>query len=77
MELEEIVVEFSPSRFRRMSGDSVVASNGVSTDHIGRIGEALGSSEFAFSVNDLRATFALRSRLTRWPVAFSAAGLHF
>lgn len=37
----------------------------VPTDHAGRIGEALGGFEFAFSVNDLRATFALRFCLTR------------
>lgn len=39
--------------------------DGIPTDHVGRIGEALGGFEFAFSVNDLRATFALRFRLTR------------
>ena len=38
--------------------------NGVSTEHVGRIGEALRGYEFAFSVDDLRATFALRFRLT-------------
>jgi hypothetical protein len=65
MERGKIVVEFFPSRFRRASGDRAVASNVVSTNHIGRIGEALGGSEFAVSVNALRATFALRSRLTR------------
>ena len=39
--------------------------DGVPADHVGRIGEAMGGYEFVFSVDDLRATFALRSRLTR------------
>ena len=39
--------------------------DGIPTDHVNHIGEALGGFEFAFSVNDLRATFALRFRLTR------------
>lgn len=38
---------------------------GVSADHVGRISEALGGFEFFLRVNDLRATFALRFRLTR------------
>lgn len=38
--------------------------NGVSTEYVGRLGEALRGCEFTFSVDDLRATFALRFRLT-------------
>lgn len=39
--------------------------DGIPTDHVGRIGEALRGFEFVLRVNDLRATFTLRFRLTR------------
>ena len=52
---------FYPPRFRRVSGDSALQCDGIPTNHVGRIGEALGGFEFALSVNDLRATFLFAS----------------
>ena len=43
------------------------------TDHVGRISEALGGFEFAFSASDLRSTLPVDAR---WLVVFPAAGLH-
>ena len=45
--------------------------DGIPIDHVGRIGEALGGFEFAFSVNDLRAPLPLGAR---WSVASPAGG---
>ena len=44
---------------------SQLQCGGTPTDHVGRIGEVLGGFEFAFGVNNLCTTFALRFRLTR------------
>ena len=38
--------------------------DGIQTDHVSCIGEALGGFKFAFRVSDLRVMFALRFRLT-------------
>jgi hypothetical protein len=71
MGMGKIVVEFFRRNFDERLEIALLQCGVIPIDHVGRIGEALGGFEFAFSVNDLRAPLPLGAR---WSVASPAAG---